>query len=130
MGELGGAIILPGGDIYLLGTAQTEQTVYKEYHEEKGYELRIWPIVYPIPSDDPKLDEVRKYGPCSSPPRSPQALAENPHLAGTSVEPTRFTEADILQRRRSGAGSSSPASSRCSWTPGWARERPSSCVTS
>jgi hypothetical protein len=89
----------PGGDIYLLGTAQTEQTVYKEYHEEKGYELRIWPIVYPVPNDDPKLDELRKYGPLLAPSLA-KALADNPHLAGTSVEPTRFTEGDILQREK------------------------------
>lgn len=97
MSELGGAIIKPGGDIYLLGTAQTEQTVYRDYHEEKGYELRIWPIVYPVPSENPKLDELRKYGPALAP-KITHALATNPHLAGTSVEPTRFTEGDILQR--------------------------------
>jgi hypothetical protein len=97
VGELGGAIILPGGDIYFLGTAQTEQTIYKEYHEEKGFELRIWPIVFPIVSEDPKIDELRKYGPLLAP-RLAKQLAENPHLAGTSVEPTRFSEADILQR--------------------------------
>jgi hypothetical protein len=99
MAELGGAIIKPGGDIYLLGTAQTEQTVYREYHEEKGYELRIWPIVYPVPNEDPKLDEVRKYGPTLAPSLA-KALTGNPHLAGTSVEPTRFTEGDILQREQ------------------------------
>jgi hypothetical protein len=89
--ELGGAIILPGGRIYFLGTAQTEQTIYKEYHEEKGYELRIWPIVYPTP------DETKKYGPCLAPSIA-KALQENPHLAGTSTEPSRFNEADILRR--------------------------------
>lgn len=97
--ELGGAIIKPGGDIYLLGTAQTEQTIYKEYHEEKGYELRIWPVVYPIVSSDPKIDELRKYGPLLAP-KLRADLEANPHLAGTSVEPTRFTEADILQREK------------------------------
>jgi hypothetical protein len=60
-----------GGDIYLLGTAQTEQTVYKEYHEEKGYELRIWPIVYPIPPTTPSWMSCGSMAP-SSPPRSPR----------------------------------------------------------
>jgi hypothetical protein len=99
MGELGGAIIKPGGSIYLLGTAQTEQTIYREYHEERGYELRIWPVVYPTPSDDPKKDELKKYGPLLAP-SIRDALTENPALAGTSVEPSRFTEVDILQRQK------------------------------
>lgn len=96
--ELGGAIIKPGGDILFLGTAQHEQTIYKEYAEEKGYELRIYPIVYPIPSDDPKLDELRKYGTRLAP-LIARALEENPLLAGTSTEPSRFTERDIEGRK-------------------------------
>ena len=96
--ELGGAIIKPGGDIYFLGTAQHEQTIYKEYAEEKGYELRIYPILYPIPSTDPKQDELRKFGPRLAP-MIAKALEENPLLAGTSTEPTRFSEADIEGRR-------------------------------
>lgn len=98
MGEFG-AIILPGGSIYLLGTAQTEDTVYKEYAEEKGFELRIYPIVYPTPDADPKKDELVKYGPRLAPFIS-KALAANPELAGTSTEPSRFTELDILARRK------------------------------
>lgn len=96
--ELGGAIIKPGGDILLLGTAQHEQTIYKEYAEEKGYELRIYPILYPIPSEDPKKDERLKYGPRLAP-MIATALEENPLLAGTSTEPTRFNERDIEQRK-------------------------------
>jgi hypothetical protein len=97
MGEFG-AIILPGGDIYLLGTAQTENTIYKEYAEEKGYELRIYPIVYPIPDPDPKKDELLKYGHRLAP-FVADPLKLNPELAGTSVEPSRFNEADIRARR-------------------------------
>lgn len=98
MGELT-PVVMPRGDIYLLGTAQTEDTVYREYAEEKGYELRIYPVYYPVPSPDPKLDELVKYGPRLAP-MIANALAANPELAGTSTEPTRFTELDILQRRK------------------------------
>ena len=59
MGEFG-ALLIPGGGIYLLGTAQTEDTVYKEWSEEKGFELRIWPIVYAPPSNAPQQAEVVK----------------------------------------------------------------------
>lgn len=97
--ELGGAIIKPGGQIFLLGTAQVEDTIYREYYEEKGYELRIWPIVYPHPNADPKLDEVSKYGGALAP-SIRKAIEANPLLAGTSTEPSRFTEADILGRQK------------------------------
>jgi hypothetical protein len=98
VGEFG-AIILPGGSIYLLGTAQTEDTIYKEYAEEKGFELRIYPIVYPTPSIDPKQDELVKYGPRLAP-MIAKGLEANPELAGTSTEPSRFTELDIAARRK------------------------------
>lgn len=94
-----GAIILPQGDIYLLGTAQVEDTIYRDYAEEKGYRLRIYPILYPVPSDDPKRDEVARYGSRLAP-FVADALKKNPELAGTSVEPSRFSEGDILGRRR------------------------------
>lgn len=96
--ELGGAIIKPGGDIFLLGTPQNEQTIYKEYAEEKGYELRIYPVKYPRPSEDPKKDELLKYGPRLAP-LIANALTANPLLAGTSTEPARFTERDVIQRQ-------------------------------
>jgi hypothetical protein len=92
MSELGGAIIKPGGDIILLGTAQNEQTVYKDYADEKGYELRIYPIVYPKP------DEVeRRYGTRLAP-LIKNALDANPLLAGTSTE-ARFNERDVAKRK-------------------------------
>lgn len=92
MSELGGAIIKPGGDIILLGTAQNEETVYKEYAEEKGYELRIYPIVYPKP------DEVAKRYGTRLAPHIKEPLDRNPLLAGTSTE-ARFTERDIEKRK-------------------------------
>lgn len=97
IGEFG-AIILPGGDIIYLGTPQVEATIYRDLAEEKGYELRIYPILFPVPSGDPKKDEVRRYGSRLAPFLAKQ-LTANPDLAGTSTEPSRFTEADIFSRR-------------------------------
>jgi hypothetical protein len=97
IGEFG-AIILPGGDIIYLGTPQVEATIYRELAEEKGYELRIYPILFPVPSDDPKKDELRRYGSRLAPLLT-KALDANPDLAGTSTEPTRFSETDIMSRR-------------------------------
>lgn len=97
--EIGGAILKPGGRIKVLGTPQHEQTVYAELAQEKGYGLRIWPVLYPlIHRTDPKKDELRKYGPWLAPSILKEITA-NPELAGTSTEPTRFPEAEIADRR-------------------------------
>lgn len=96
--ELGGSILKPGGKIKVLGTAQTEQTLYLELATEKGYSMRMWPVVYPRAHADPKKDELRKYGPWLAP-SILQEVTANPELAGTSVEPSRFTEADLFARR-------------------------------
>jgi len=93
MGELGGAIIKPGGDILLMGTAHAEQTVYKEYAEEKGYELRIYPILFPANEKERQRIGVRLA------PMIATQLDANPLLMGTSTEPSRFTERDIMGRQ-------------------------------
>lgn len=90
--ELGGAILLPGGRIHTLGTAQTEASLYTELATDKGYVMRMWPIVYPA------KEELIHYGNWLAP-RLANDLEVNPFLAGTSTEPTRFTEADIAQRQ-------------------------------
>lgn len=92
LSEFGGAIIKPGGKIVYLGTPQCEETIYKD-NEVKGYETLIIPIVYPTP------EEIVKYGRHRLAPHILEHLEENPGLAGTSTEPTRFTEADIAQRQ-------------------------------
>lgn len=90
-GELGAAILLPGGRIKVLGTAQTEESLYTELATSKGYAMRMWPILYPKP------DELPKFGSWLAP-RLVQELEANPSLAGTSTEPGRFSEADIAAR--------------------------------
>ncbi|MFZ3194086.1 MAG: phage terminase large subunit [Moraxellaceae bacterium] len=95
--ELGGAILKPGGRIKVLGTSQTEQTLYVNLAQNKGYGMRMWPVTYPIPHPDPKKDEVRKFGPWLAPTIRLE-LEANPELAGTSVEPGRFTEDDLFER--------------------------------
>ena len=101
--ELGGALVKPGGHIYLLGTAQTEDTFYLKM-EERGYTIRIYPILFPhLPSGDKELDKTRvttaRYGSRLAPFILRQ-LEGNPLLAGTSTNPERFSEVDIRQRRR------------------------------
>jgi hypothetical protein len=101
--ELVGAIILPGGDIDLLGTAQTEDTFYLKM-EERGFSIRIYPILFPhLPTGIPEVDKERvttkRYGPRLAPSILAK-LEANPALAGTSTNPERFSEVDIAARRR------------------------------
>lgn len=104
-GELGAAILLPGGRLIHLGTAQTEDTVYLK-QERAGSALRIYPILYPDPlrESDEKLRSMSpvdyaayKYGHRLAP-KIVRELRENPHLAGTSTEPGRFDEENIARR--------------------------------
>ena len=91
-GELGGAILLPKGRIKVLGTAQTEQSLYIELATAKGYSMRMYPVEYP------EVKDLPKYGTWLDP-RIARALMDNPELAGTSTEPGRFTEKDIADRQ-------------------------------
>lgn len=91
-GELGGAILLPGGSMKVLGTAQTEQSLYLELAASRGYSMRMFPVEYP------QLADLPKYGTFLDP-RISRAVMENPELAGTSTEPSRFDEGDIAGRR-------------------------------
>jgi hypothetical protein len=83
---------LPGGSIKVLGTAQTEQSLYLELASARGYSMRMFPVEYP------ELAELPKYGTFLDP-RISRAVMENPELAGTSTEPSRFDEGDIAGRR-------------------------------
>jgi hypothetical protein len=84
------AILKPGGRIVYLGTPQIEQTLYKRL-EQRGYVTRIWPVE--IPSDS-----SRYFGRLSP---FVTKLIEQGAEPGTSIEPTRFGEADLLQRKAS-----------------------------
>jgi hypothetical protein len=90
------AIIKPNGKILFLGTAQHEETVYLE-RESVGFSVRIWPILYPG-KDDKGAEEALRYGHRLAP-MIGNALKDNPLLAHTSTEPSRFTEEDIAQRQ-------------------------------
>lgn len=100
-GELRGAILKPDGLglMKVLGTAQTEQTLYVDLVMNKGYGMRMWPCYYPIIHEDPKKDTLHRYGPWLAPSLL-EAIKENPALMGTSTEPKRFDEGTLLEKRR------------------------------
>jgi hypothetical protein len=87
------AVLKPGGHVIYLGTPQTEDSVYKHL-EGRGYELRIWPARFP--NDSERAD----YGPRLAPDVGDE-LDRDKDLVGHTTEPSRFTDADLLERELS-----------------------------
>lgn len=85
------SIIKPDtGRIIYLGTPQTEESVY-EKKATSGYDRRIWPARYV----DPSMYEKYSF---QIAPMLVEAVANNPMLIGTSTEPRRFPEEELLTR--------------------------------
>lgn len=86
------ALLKPEGEsrITYLGTPQTESSIYNQL-PGRGYSVRIWPVRYP----DAKQRE--EYGEKLAPDII-EDLDADPSLVGKSVEPSRFTEMDLVER--------------------------------
>lgn len=87
------AVLIPGGEIVYLGTPQTEQSIYKIVRQ-RGYDCRIWPVRYPTPEQAAKYDGALA-------PDIMEELHADPSLVGRSVEPSRFTDLDLVEREAS-----------------------------
>lgn len=83
------AVVKPEGRIVFLGTPQTENSIYEKL-ERRGYTARIWPVK--IPSQDQRV----RYGVRLAP-----FVANSSSRAGSSTEPTRFSEEDLMFREAS-----------------------------
>jgi hypothetical protein len=87
------AILKPGGRIIYLGTPQTEMSLYNQL-PERGYEIRIWPALYPT------IEKVMKYlGRLA--PFITKALEADPTLVDQPTDPKRFDSKDLMERRAS-----------------------------
>lgn len=87
------AISKPGAQVLLLGTPQSQASVYNVLRAEMGYRTVIWPVRFP------NSKERKLYGDLLAPYITHQ-LENQPHLVGASTEPTRFGEEDLAQRYR------------------------------
>lgn len=74
-------VLLPGGDVVILGTYHHEASVY-HHLEETGYEFRHWPGRYPATHE--RTDQLAPF-------LSDRLIAE-PTLVGKSTSPGRFSE--------------------------------------
>lgn len=82
------AILKPGGEIMMLGTPQTEESVYNKLRM-RGYDCRIWPARYPT--------NPAKYGDALAPVIREDCEAKK----NKPTDPGRFSELDLLEREAS-----------------------------
>lgn len=82
------AILKPGGEIMMLGTPQTEESVYNKLRM-RGYDCRIWPARYPA--------NPGKYGDALAPVIREDCEAKK----NKPTDPGRFSELDLLEREAS-----------------------------
>lgn len=88
------SVIKPGGEIVFLGTPHTQDSVYAKL-EVSGYEVRIWPALYPT---NKKFKDY--YGDRLAP-RIKADLSADPDLAGHPVDPKRFDWPELEARQLS-----------------------------
>ena len=82
------AILKPGGEIMMLGTPQTEESIYNKLRM-RGYDCRIWPARYP--------KNPAKYGDCLA----PMILEACKDSTNQPTDPGRFSDLDLLEREAS-----------------------------
>ena len=87
------AVLIPGGSVVYLGTPQTEQSLYNAL-PEKGYEPRIWPSEVP---DKTYFDRMHS----RLAPYVTEGLEKGVFKFGRSLDPKRFTDQDLGERRLS-----------------------------
>ena len=86
------AILKPNGIVTYLGTPQTEQSLYNIL-PDRGYEVRVWPARYP------SNDQLKNYGETIAP-YILDGIKEG-RLIGSSTDPLRFSDDDLLERELS-----------------------------
>lgn len=82
------------GQIFFLGTPHTEVSAYNKTYE-KGTPIRIFPIRYPT------QEQQQKYGDKLAP-YIINKIESEPELRGSSTDPIRFGEEDILKLEAEG----------------------------
>ena len=86
------SVIKPGGEIVFLGTPHTQDSVYAKL-EVSGYNVRIWPALYPTGK------KLKSYYGDRLAPKIQGDLEKDPGLAGHPVDPQRFDWAELEARQ-------------------------------
>lgn len=93
------AVLKPGGQVVYLGTPQVAQSLYSfDNLQSRGYECRVWPARY---TDDEKYAGNLSPMLIEAMQKDPSVLTSGPEGRGTSTEPTRFDDLDLMEREAS-----------------------------
>lgn len=98
------AIILPGGDIFYLGTPQTEESIYLRKVKTQGYSCFCWPARFPKPEKRQGYIVAREDGIRIDilAPVLRIALDNDAKLAGRATDPQRFDDEELARREAKG----------------------------
>ena len=88
------SVLKPGGVVKFLGTPHDEDSLYAHL-PKRGYAVRIYPALYPTP------EQIKGYGEKLAPWVLQQIRKLGPSCIGSSIMPTRFTDADLSKRKLS-----------------------------
>ena len=86
------SVLKPGGNVVYLGTPQTEQSLYNRL-PERGYDIRVWPSEIPTEAYFTRMKAKLA-------PYVHKKMAAG-HSYGTSLDPKRFTDIDLAERKLS-----------------------------
>ncbi len=87
------AVLKPGGSVVFLGTPQNQESLYNTL-PSRGYVFRIWPARYPT------REVLEGYGEFFAPDIR-EEMDSDPALEGTSTDPCRFSDMDLMEREAS-----------------------------
>jgi hypothetical protein len=110
------AVLKPNGRIIYLGTPQVEDTIYNKL-EKRGYKARIWTAEIP---ERPIIYRGRLA-------KHVQNRIEKGIPAGTPIDPKRFDEVDLLERRASYGATGYALQFMLDTTPSEADRHPLKC---
>lgn len=91
------AVLKPGGQIFFLGTPQTESTLYNEL-PHRGYTLRIWPARYPYDLKQRRNYISDEHGDRLAPYIADRYDSNPDEYASKPTDPLRFDD-DELNRK-------------------------------
>lgn len=95
-----GNITIPGGDAIMLGTPQTQESVYYKKIIENDYKAWVWPVEYPKP-DKWQNYIIQRPGEGTTDLLAPplrDVLDEDPDMAGKRTDPERWSREEIINR--------------------------------
>ena len=84
------SVIKPGGEIVLLGTPQSVDSVYNKF-QQRSYDIRVFPARYP------KIAKIRTHPELLAPELTEKLMAD-PTLVDKPTDPKRYPDSELFER--------------------------------